>query len=93
MANASKNLTRHKKEWIYRTGRQADLRVRCYHRLRTELDSWISWFRHPQLMQSVPPSPGIQELQLLLHTFWRKSKISRKTLFLGISQKFYEVKT
>ena len=49
-----------------------------WQRLHTELDFWINWFRHPQLMQSAPPGPQIQELQLLLHEFWQKSKKSKK---------------
>ena len=58
------------------------LALRLLHRLHTELDSWINWFRCPQLMQSAPPSPGIQELQLLLHKFWQKiQKIEKNSVF------------
>ena len=64
------------------------------HRLHTELDCWINWFRRLQLMQSAPPSPGIQELQLLLHKFWRKSKETRKTrvILFTFLRKFMNLK-
>ena len=58
-------------------------------RSNTELDCWINWLKRPQLLQSVPPSPRIQELLLLVHKLWRKSKkIAEHSVYLTFLRKF-----
>ena len=65
--------------------------MQCRHRSNTELDTWINWLRRLQLLQSVPPSPGIQELLLLVHKLWQKF-VKKPLLIWHLSKNLWNTK-